>query len=497
MIENGLNDSIFEPYQSYSAVERLRETYPNDLERNSSYKQRIKSIMIETAKKEVDLLSSIDAELIRLGLSPQQEVADPSSFLEFVLSKKTMLLDQFDNFADRNKFKVSEDYTLFVNESKEGEDPFYTVVGGDKVALCRFLTLRGIDIIHTDEEVLKELLEGKTIETFSELTNTMYQGRNEVSKIAREELDTYAKDLKKDFSLIIDNIELGESENIDLVKLKEIFDLYKNIPSRHMSDSYSIAPEFERLVNVKRKLTKEKVSELNDFYENNEELIFEVIGEKYFLNIQDKHEDVESAYMEMFGYTDAELWERRIRNWKNVNKYIIEEISKRGYLEVDDFRQLHVLSTAGVLPIFFRGLRNDKSDWYSANHYKENVEIKTGGSSVSTADVSELKESLEDLASKANRVIRPGFPPYLVNASLGELFSEYVSIHPHPDGNGTNAVFFIEAVKVLRGNYLPPDTYEKPYVSRVITALNKDPLALLIAFTHLSIDSVRYKIRGK
>jgi len=508
--------------------------------RREEFKQRLESVMTETMQKEAELLATIDVELTSLGLSPQRsDLIEPSEFLDFVLSGRVNLLGKsqkplerneglrykarsplfslqkethsspglkapsalaplwvakaLESSAAENKYKVTDDYTVLFNESDAGEEPSYVVLGGDNLALCSFLAQRGFDIVHAEEHVLRELVEGKALAAFSELVTTIYQGKENAGTIIQEERDTYAQDLKQELSSLIENMTSTGSGEIDCPRLQEIFELYQHIPSRFKEAQHSLEPEFRALVEVKRGLTPENASTLNNFLEGNEELIFKVLGEDYFFKIQDKHDDFESAYREMFGYSGKEIWEIRNRNWENVNNYLTDEVATRGYLTVDDLRQIHILSTRGVLPFFCRGLRNDSNiGWCQAEHSKKTVTI---GTEVNTTDVLDLDSSLEVLVSRANRIAKSGYPQIMAEVAWGNLFAEYATIHPHPDGNGTNAVFFIEAVKVLGGNYSPPERYKPTYIKRVTNTLNGNVLAMAVAYTRLTGYGMAHKTK--
>ena len=58
---------------------------------------------------------------------------------------------------------MTDDYTVLFNESDAGEEPSYVVLGRDNLALCSFLAQRGFDIVHAEEHVLRELVEGKAL----------------------------------------------------------------------------------------------------------------------------------------------------------------------------------------------------------------------------------------------------------------------------------------------------------------------------------------------
>jgi len=470
--------------------------YPSgeNADRREPFKQKLESLMTETMQKEAVLLSTLDLELTRLSLLPQRlNLIEPSEFLDFVLSDKVGLLGKSQKTLERNRYKVTEDYTVLFDESEDGEEPSYVVLGRDNLALFSFLVQRGLDIVHSEDSVLSELVEGKALATFTELVTTVYQGKEGAKKIILDERDTFAQDLKQELSSIIENIVSTNSGELDGTRLKEIFELYQHIPSRFKEKQCSLEPEFRVLLEVKSKLSPENGAVLNNFLESNEEVIFEVLGETYFFNIQNKHDDFEGAYREMFGYTAKEIWERRNRNWGKVNRYLTEEVASRGYLTVEDLRQIHILSTSGVLPFFCRGLRNDRNiGWYQAEHAKKTVTI---GTKVSTTDVGDLDNSLDVLVSKANRVAKAGCPQVMAEVAWGNLFAEYAMIHPHPDGNGTNAVFFIEAVKVLSGNYSPPERYEPNYIKRVTKTLNGNVLAMAVGYTRLTGYEMTHKTK--
>ncbi|NMB70109.1 hypothetical protein GYA27_02810 [candidate division WWE3 bacterium] len=461
-------------------------------EEREQFKQRLESIMTETMEKEAELLAEIDAELTRLKLSPQETTAiGPSEFLDFVLSADVVLHGKSKKTFDRSKYKVTDDYLVLFNENDEDEKPFYVLLGGKDLAFCRFLAQRGVDIIHSEESVLRELLSGKAFETFSKLADTIHNGEEEAKTIVLEERDSYARDLKQELSFFIESAVSQDSTIIDTDRLKEIFDLYQHIPSRFTGEQYSLEPEFNALIDAKKSLTPENVSVLNNFLETNEELIFEVLGEDYFFELSGGGDSFEDDYREMFGYTGKEIWERRKRNWENVNKYLTDEVAARGYLTVDDLRQIHILSTKGVLPFFCQGFRNDRNiGWYQAEHFKETVTI---GKEVRTTEAVELDAALELLVSKANRVAKAGYPKVMAEVAWGNLFAEYATMHPHPDGNGTNDVFFIEAIKVLDGGYTPPQRYEQDYKTRVKNTLNNNVLAVAVAYTQLTAYEMTHK----
>ncbi len=479
--ENDINSELAKRYE----VEELSEE-------RKQFRQRLERVMTETMEREAELLTDIDSELHRLELSPQETTAtDPTEFLDFVLSTDTILQGKSQKKLDRSKYKVTEDYSILFNENDEGEKPFYILLNGKDLAFCRFLAQRGIDVVHSEEPVLRELLNGKALETFSKLADSVYQGEEEAKAIILEERNSYARDLKQELTSLIEIAVSQDSVVIDTARLKEIFDLYQYIPGRFADKQYSLESEFDMLIGAKKSMTPESVLALNDFFETNEELIFKVLVEDYFFELSDGG-SFEEDYRKMFGYTDKEIWERRKRNWENVNRYLTDEIAPRGYLTVDDLRQIHTLSTKGVLPFFCQGFRNDRNvGWYKAEHLKEEVTI---GDEVRTTEAVELDNALELLVSKANRVARAGYPKVMAEVAWGNLFAEYATMHPHPDGNGTNAVFFIEAIKILDGEYTPPQSYAQDYKTRVKNTLNNNVLAIAVAYAQLTGYEMTHKV---
>lgn len=482
--------------QSEAAINAtLAERYSTTAaERHAHFEGKLQTEMIEVMQKEATLVAALDTELAKLGLKEEpQTTFEPSEFLDFALRQSHLLLQMHANKGslDRDRFKVTENFAILFNESEFGEKPYYLSAGGNKIELCSFLLQRGIDILHVDDAKLKALVNGNALAVFDALTDTIYKGQEKLSHIMHEERDSYAVDLKQELSQI--TISLVEAPSADsLARLKQVFELYAHILGRFTSEHFSLIPEFQKLINAKKTLSVETNARLNTFFEENEKLIFKVLGEDCFFEILDKSGDYEVAYRELFGYSGKDIWERRNRNWRAVNTYLTEEVASRGHLEVDDLRNIHILSTKGILPFFCQGFRTDRAiGWYSLEHSKRTVTI---GSDVSTMPVELLDDALNLLVSKANAVVHSKYPHVMAEVAWGNLFAEYAVIHPHPDGNGTNAVFFIEALKVLRGNYTPPEKYEENYIKRVDVALNRNIVAKAIGYVRLRSYELTHRL---
>jgi hypothetical protein len=467
-------------YQVVNEKIAARYSDPETQQKHELYQNKMEQIFIETLENESEVVAQMDEELKRLGFDLENSVTlEPGEFLDFIKTNKTPKLSKISEQATTSDVKVLDNFTVLRNESDANETPMYVILGAYDLAFFSYLAQRGIDITHASEDVQQELLSGKALSMYNQLVKTLYQGSEKAKKVIVDERVAYATDLKKEFGSF-------NPDEPDFERLKEVLELYEHIPARFGNEDLSLIPEFELLISNKKYLSSENVSTLNYFLEENEKLIFTVLGEEYFFKINSKHVDYESAYQEMFGYTHTEIWERRNRNWANVNKYLMEEIKPRGELEVADLRNIHVLSTKGVLPFFCQGFRNDRIDgFHRANYSKKDVTFGSENNRTQSTDLEDLDETLQMLTDKANSLVKSKLPPIMKEVAMGNLFSEYASTHPHPDGNGTNAIFFVEAMKVLEGNYEPPKTYDPNYYKRVAKSLNGNVLAMGVGYVRL------------
>jgi len=488
-------DSMFSERDAINAGLANRYDDENSVERRAPYQKRVESIILKTAKKEGALVASIDSELARLGIQTGNSVdIEPQAFLGFVLDNSELLkLSTIP--IDKSRYRVSDDLSILINEADSGGEDFLTNKNTDEVSLIQYLIEKGVDVATLEPTQLSELTNGLSIIVMKQLISEVYSCQEEIGQILLEERSTYITDLKEDFMLSVDLLATGGTTQEDLDRLHQVLVNYRNIPERFHNGS--LVPEFKKFIDSKKLLPIEIKNMVNELLEKDEELIFEVLGEEYFFDIWHEEIDYEETYREMFGYDQKEIWARRERNWKNVNSYITEDIKSRGALTVQDIREIHHRSTQGILPFFLHGVRSDKNwRWHISNHNKQvnSIGSKDGTSIAETTGADKLETDLLTLVEKANLVVKAKYPPFIAEVVMGNLFADYATMHPNPDGNGTNDIFFIEAIKTLRGNYLPPETYERRYISRLVKTLNNNPVALAVAAARIRRHELTHQV---
>ncbi len=202
-----------------------------------------------------------------------------------------------------------------------------------------------------------------------------------------------------------------------------------------------------------------------------------------------KAQDGEDIHRTLFGLTHAEVAEQRKENWKRVSHYLAGMKNRQNkQLTTDDLEQIHILSSKGILPDYMHGFRfGDYKEFivYHQEIHENYISSKRG--TKKTQPFTQAWKTLDTIKAKANELISQHPNSMVFEQRLAPLVAEYAALHPHPDGNGTMAIFFAEACKALSGNYPIPQQFESRLITRLRSTFPHNPLATLTVLASYSI----------
>ena len=183
---------------------------------------------------------------------------------------------------------------------------------------------------------------------------------------------------------------------------------------------------------------------------------------------QNTAHDYETFWTDLLGLSSQEITTKRQRNWGQVHDYIVDTITPRGGLQTSDLERVNQISLRGIVPQEYCGFR------------QEGEETRAG--LMPGVPSGRVTEEIDELVTKANQLLlrNPNRNRFFIEA--GKLFADYAAIHPHRDGNGTTAIFFIEAMASLYGEECP-NTFSFNPKERISNALRGNKLAFAAAAT--------------
>lgn len=202
-----------------------------------------------------------------------------------------------------------------------------------------------------------------------------------------------------------------------------------------------------------------------------------------------KAQDGEDIHRILFGLTHTEVAEQRKENWKRVSRYLTGMKNRQDKrLTTDDLEQIHILSSKGILPDYMHGFRfGDYKEFivYHQEIHENFISSKRG--TKKTQPFTQAWKTLDTIKAKANELISQHPNSIIFEQRLAPLVADYAALHPHPDGNGTMAIFFAEACKALSGNYPVPQQFEPRLITRLRSTFPHNPLATLTVLASYSV----------
>ena len=506
------------PNEYYSTANDTFEWLKISLPENPDREERIAEIIADKEHKlsvlEKELTTAVDAlEMAVVNCNFPRE-KEPETLAEgveqFFHVNKVEL-----GYGLRDKIRV--DPITFAVEiraplSREGEwnEAHDKKVSTAGVEMLRYLALNGIDVadvpfqdfeafFNANKAYLQMVTAGESF-----LTTVELDCFNQIETLYEKDLETYITGLCENLSIFADSETY--TQNLAtftqfITSLRE--NRFWNVSFHPQATALRtvIQQEFTKLMEKRATLPASAQQNLLDTLDEHQEDIFKTFGrdlfEKSMRNNPEK--DYETIMASMFNLTETEKTTKRDRNWKEVNNYIRQLAAERRTLTSEDLEKMHQISSRGILPPFIYGVRRP-GHIGEAGADEVILASPKGGSEISGVPAENVEGEMQNLLIRANSLTKNVFlPKALFEIELGNLFAEYVRIHPHYDGNGTMAVFFVETLKTMRGGYELKDDYLTPqergsksrlaatvvkneYYLRVLNALEWSPPAIAVAY---------------
>jgi fido (protein-threonine AMPylation protein) len=195
----------------------------------------------------------------------------------------------------------------------------------------------------------------------------------------------------------------------------------------------------------------------------------------------------------LLGLTPEETKNIILDNWTNVKNYFKDLQNNDSELTLSILREVSRLSSATILPSFAQGFRHDPSPVPLGNLSPVLEEIEYGHKNFPAhgAPVYELENIMPDIINQANNLIQNTDSKKRFEVSIASLAADYASAHPHPDGNGTKTLFFIETCMALRTDYPLLEEYSIDMLDRSQQFLRNNSKAVAILFSKTAINMIR------
>lgn len=336
----------------------------------------------------------------------------------------------------------------------------------------------------------------------AELANT------EITKLqnAKESIEgLYLDDFIEAIDQLCAHLEKIEPLEASVAQLHNLIKTANQMyPNKKLDEK--ITSSFLKLTQRKQSLPSKLRQELNMFFVTEEALIMKLIGTQFSKKefIQKEFIRYEDFLSELFNYSPHEIGVIRRFNWNNVKEYMNSIKATHDGIDTGDIEKIHELAMQGLLPKELFGFRSRYSKHQNNNLFRQSLlhgysdvtiksEIGNKDRELQTTPVAEIPEAMNHLVTKANESITGNLPKRLFEIQLALLAEDYAKIHPHYDGNGTCAVFFMEACMAARGDYELQETYALGLTPRIKETLRHNYIAL----GHLAVATVLHDITGK
>lgn len=187
-----------------------------------------------------------------------------------------------------------------------------------------------------------------------------------------------------------------------------------------------------------------------------------------------------------------------LQNWENVKEYLNELKASQSELTLDILREISGRATNTILPSFAQGFRHDPTP-ISLKHLDpilKEIKYRYKFFTAHGAPADKLNSIMSGIINKANHLIQePSKKRFEKNIAL--LAADYASAHPHPDGNGTKTLFFIEACMALRKDYPLLSEYETDMNRRTQQFLRGNLSATAILVCKNSANIIKSSITAR
>lgn len=274
--------------------------------------------------------------------------------------------------------------------------------------------------------------------------------------------------------------------------LPEVFRRLKPVPkSADLDNSYSL---FKPIILAAPNLNPEQ----KDLYiqaTNDHDLTFYSAFSEQISTDQHFHtkEWLQRHAFKLLGLSPEEIKKIILGNWTNVKNYIKDLPNSDSELTLSILRKVSRLSSATILPSFAQGFRHDPSP-VPLNYLSpalEEIEYGHKNFPARGAPVNKLESIMPDIVSQANNLIQNTDSKKRFEVSIASLAADYASAHPHPDGNGTKTLFFIETCMALRTDYPLLEEYAIDMLDRSQQFLRNNSKATAILFSKTAINMIR------
>ncbi len=378
---------------------------------------------------------------------------------------------------------------IFVGNSPERKD--MDMWGNAKGTALQILAQRQCQIdVLTQEQISKLSLHEK--ECLTIVTAKREEGRIiQTAGIHKEE--QYHDDFVRQFSQAVKTLVHSPDKSPEgitsvdalLTLLESQFTVFPDALAKQ------IYPLFAQLTTGTRgRLTPEKRKQLVQTLQKHSRIVYHALASEIRKDPEiAKAQDGEDIHRILFGLTHTEIAEQRKENWKHVSHYLTGMKNRQNkQLTTDDLEQIHILSSKGILPDYMHGFRfGDYKEFivYHQEIHENYISSKKGVKK--TQPFTQAWKTLDSINAKANELIAQHPNSIMFEQRLAPLIAEYAALHPHPDGNGTMAIFFAEACKALSGNYPIPEQFDPRLITRLRNTFPHNPLATLTVLTSFSI----------
>ncbi|OGK52529.1 hypothetical protein A2970_01070 [Candidatus Roizmanbacteria bacterium RIFCSPLOWO2_01_FULL_44_13] len=184
----------------------------------------------------------------------------------------------------------------------------------------------------------------------------------------------------------------------------------------------------------------------------------------------------------MLGLTSEETKQIILSNWQKVSAYIVGLTSQGHEMNFDILREISFSASNNLLPSFALGFRFDhlSESLDELRPTLKEIDYRYRFLRAHGTPADNLEATISRIIQKANSQIKSENNNRHFEKQIASLAAEYVSAHPHPDGNGTKTLFFIDACMALKGGYVPISEYEVDIDKRALQILRGNKTALKI-----------------
>lgn len=492
-ITDGPNETALTEATGYLSVDHLTEADRLDI-----YRIRGEQVMLEREREDIlQRETALFDSLVRES-DPSINTTESAKYREQLQAH----IIEFWNNTRKDQpavVQILEDNAvmIYVNEAPEGEPEDYVALMSPDIEFMNYLISQGVDIIQISQEELgHRILEFRTQNEVIKLDRAAIEQESSNKQMEIEEV-VVGSVRKEQNRIVQEALRSGNLHDLEEA-LSHLTELNKSAinndelkPLGYKLEA-ALAEGFDILAQERHsQLSPELNQRLLQYFEDHEDEILSACASyKYDYANDLETSNAEHFMKETFRLSSQEVIEKRARNWQQVHEYIQQHFAENNELiTLESLEDIHQLSSKGLIPQRSLGIRTGEED-VVVGGLKDELMFSAFG-----VHHSLVKRELQFLVTQANRLAVESqntnhnrlAERHKFYDQLADHYANYVIIHPHNDGNGTMAVFLMEAVKA-RAGYPTMDKYDiDPIISgklvdgyqhRVMKSLGYDILAI-------------------